>query len=132
MPTLAILLTLLMGMASGDPPRPSLRVFPRMTLQGAVRIETFVPRYPANRTLRVEVDGDAYFRAFEESVAGEDARVLFLITIDNPPEGYYTVTATVTRVDRTTTRVGEWFCRGPEGCAKNTESLYGVLQDVRH
>lgn len=100
---------LLAGMA---PPALRLHVYPAVAVVSGVRIEASVPRNPANRRLRVEVDGPLYFRAFEEPLEGDKARVLFSITIDQVPDGAYVVTATVFHLDESTQQVWAKLCRG--------------------
>ena len=111
-----IFTTLMMLATPATSANVRLTVYPRMAISGGVRVEAFVPRNPTNRRLRVEIDGDAFLRAFEEDMDADNARVLYVLQIDQLPEGQY-----VARLDvyggsgHSTGHTTANFCRG-DGC----------------
>jgi hypothetical protein len=76
-----------------------------------VEIEAVVPRDARNRLMRLELDGPK-FRAFEEQMDGEDARVLYRLVVDALPEGNYVVWLMVLRRDGSTWNRRLTLCRG--------------------
>lgn len=110
--SMLIILMLASPVASMD---ARLTASPRIALNSGVRIEAYVPRNPANRRLRIEVDGPV-FRAFEEQMEGERARALFSLTMAGKmDDGEYEVRLAVERSNGSVFRLSTSFCRG-QGC----------------
>lgn len=84
-------------------------------------MEVFIPRHPDNRRLRVEIDGDQFFRAFEEPLEGDDARALFSITIEKLPTGNYIAGAAILKSNGKVEHIPyTTFCRG-DACIQEDE-----------
>lgn len=89
-----------------------LSATPHFALSGGVHVEAVIPRDIHNRRLRVTVDGPAYYRAFEEDMEGDKARVIYRLDIDQLPEGEYEVGLVVERASNEPTILRATFCRG--------------------
>lgn len=114
---LLVVTSLAWSLASVTPaaaPAFRLNVNPRVGINEGVRIEAVIPRHADNRRMRIEMDGPLY-RAFEEPMEGESARVIYSLFVDRLPEGDYTVYCIVLRADGTRKQIKTTFCRG-EAC----------------
>jgi hypothetical protein len=60
-----------------------------------VRITVAVEPDSANRTLRVEADGDRLYRSSEVVLEGENGKKIHTVEFKNLPAGYYTIRAAV-------------------------------------
>src|SRR6185369_12104409 len=60
-----------------------------------VRMTIVVEPDPANRTLRVQIDGDNMFSSTEVALEGDAAKRFHDIQFKNVPEGHYFLQATV-------------------------------------
>jgi hypothetical protein len=77
-----------------------LRVPPLQYSEPAtVRITVTVEPDARNRTLRLEADGENFFRATEETLLGADEKRFHLIEFRNLPSGEYTLRAQVLSTD---------------------------------
>ena len=112
-------LVLMMMLASPTPPASArISATPSFATQGGVHIEAVIFRDTLNRRLRVSVDGPAYYRAFEEDMEGDNARVIYRLDIDQIPEGHYEVMLIVDRGKGERPLVARAaLCRGD--CAKD-------------
>ncbi len=88
-----LLATLLQPIAQS--PRPiALTVYPRISFAPAtIRIQVRMQPIASDRHVRVETDGENFFRATEYSIEGEKAPKLASWTIPDLPSGSYTVVA---------------------------------------
>lgn len=105
----ALLLTLATPVFSAG---ARLSATPHFALSGGVHVEAVIPRDISNRRLRIEVDGPAYFRAFEEDMEADKARVIYRLDIDQMPEGEYGVVMQVERGNNPPLVLRASFCRG--------------------
>ena len=103
-----------LSLHADDTPQPRLTAYPRVALNDGVRLEAVIPKDTANRRMRLEMDGPL-FRAFEEPMEGDRARVIYALTIDRLPEGEYNVTLVILKSDLSRVTKHATFCRGG-GC----------------
>jgi hypothetical protein len=64
-----------------------------------VRITVAVEPDARNRTLRLEADGERFYRSTEENLEGADEKRVHVIEFRNLPSGQYTVRAEVRSAD---------------------------------
>lgn len=115
-----LLLTLaLAGSSLHAAPSQRLTAYPRVAINAGVVIEAFIPRDPANRHMRLELDGPV-FRAFEEDMDGDKARVLYTLRVDQLPDGEYPITLVVARMNLPPRYTRTSVCRGA-GCLSGVD-----------